>query len=280
MKTRAVALFGVLCAAVWPLWAAAQTRVQAPVQAPAEAPAHARYDLFAAGIHVADVAMAFDQDAAGYRMALGYHTTGLASLFSNGRNHLTVSGRWRGTRPLPHILSGHGSWRGDPRLVRIDYDSGAPVIEQLLPADTAQRLPVPPAMTVGAVDSLSALSALVHSVAAGGTCDMALRTFDGHRLIAFVSHTAGIEPLRARPTSPFNGPALRCDFTGTPIAGMKPGSAADARPLRGTVWIGRPVPGAPPLPVRMAFQTRWFGAAMMYLTTAGLDRGTVVARTD
>ena len=36
----------------------------------------------------------------------------------------------------------------------------------------------------------------------------------------------------------------------------------------GSAWMAPVLPGAPSLPVRIAFQTRWFGWATMYLTGA------------
>lgn len=55
------------------------------------------------------------------------------------------------------------------------------------------------------------------------------------------------------------------------VAGFRLGDdhARDSRPLRGSAWLAPVVSGGPPLPVRMSFETRWFGDATMYLTAAG-----------
>jgi hypothetical protein len=37
----------------------------------------------------------------------------------------------------------------------------------------------------------------------------------------------------------------------------------------GTAWFASLVPGGPKIPVRIAFHTRWFGEATMYLANHG-----------
>jgi hypothetical protein len=39
--------------------------------------------------------------------------------------------------------------------------------------------------------------------------------------------------------------------------------------MHGSAWLAPVVAGGPSLPVRMAFETRWFGDAIMYLTSIG-----------
>jgi hypothetical protein len=63
---------------------------------------------------------------------------------------------------------------------------------------------------------------------------------------------------------------LRCDFQGRELAGFLFGQddPEHRQPLRGSAWLTPLHPGELPLPVRIAFQTRWFGWATMYLTGA------------
>jgi hypothetical protein len=77
----------------------------------------------------------------------------------------------------------------------------------------------------------------------------------------------GLDPTNR---STFSGPTLRCDFEGRELAGFLIGEddAEHHRPLHGSAWLAPLLPDAPPLPVRIAFQTRWFGWATMYLTGA------------
>jgi hypothetical protein len=50
------------------------------------------------------------------------------------------------------------------------------------------------------------------------------------------------------------------------------------KPLHGSAWLAQVVAGVPPLPVRMAFETRWFGDATMYLTGTGPGSEVKIAR--
>jgi hypothetical protein len=43
----------------------------------------------------------------------------------------------------------------------------------------------------------------------------------------------------------------------------------DSKPMHGSAWLAPVVAGGPPLPVRMVFETRWFGDATMYMTAVG-----------
>jgi hypothetical protein len=68
--------------------------------------------------------------------------------------------------------------------------------------------------------------------------------------------------------SSFAGRALRCDFVGRQSAGFMLDEDRERlqQPQMGTAWFAAVAPGGPKIPVRMAFRTRWFGEATMYLT--------------
>ncbi|WP_408904006.1 hypothetical protein [Rhodopila sp.] len=228
-------------------------------------------------MQIADVKTGIEMGPRSYQVHLAYHTTGLVNLFSRGVNDTTVTGVWQGNMAQPTDWHAQGSWRGDPRLADIAFVAGMPVVRQLDPADAQERGPVPNSLKAGSIDTLSAMIDLLREATLARRCDLSDRTFDGHRIIQFVSRTVGPETLGPYRGSWFTGSTLRCDFTGTPIAGMKTGDSADARPFRGSIWIASPVAGAPPIPVRMAFQTRWFGDAVMYLMQAQAAPGLLVA---
>jgi hypothetical protein len=247
--------------------------------AQAPAPVDAHYELYAAGLHVADVQTGFVLGPNTYQMHLAYHTTGLASLFAHGNSDSVANGIWYGNSVAPQRFLAEGSQKGNPRLTDIEFAGGMPVVRRLVPADANERQPVPEALKDGSVDMLSAMSDLMHIAARTGGCDRELRTYDGHRVLRLDSHTMGQEMLTPNHGSQFNGSALRCDFSSVPIAGAKIGDAADARPFRGSIWLASPFAAAPNMPVRMAFQTRWFGEAVMYLMSAQSASSTMMAGT-
>ncbi|HYZ25073.1 MAG TPA: DUF3108 domain-containing protein [Rhodopila sp.] len=242
---------------------------QSPVGAPVGV--HTSYRTYAAGIPVAEVDAGLNLGPWSYQMQLAYHTTGLVGFFYSGHQQDTVSGAFNGEQVRPSRYMGEGFWRGRNRAVEIDYARGHPTIRLLVPSNDEEREPVPEDMRNGTVDNLSALVQLIHVVVATGRCDTAVRTFDGRRLVDIRARTVGEEELPPTDRSSFSGKALRCDFEGRMLAGFlhDDDRGRDSRPMHGSAWLARALPGSIPMPVRMTFETRWFGDATMYLTDVG-----------
>jgi hypothetical protein len=256
--------------------------IAAFAQGPGSAPVslHAQYETYAAGVHVAEVETGFSFDPRAYQISLAYRTTGVVGFFVRGHQLDTVNGSWTGGRATPSRFLGQGVWRGEDRLVEIDYQQTKPVIRQLVPPIVAEREPVPDSLQVNSIDTLSALAVLLRAVATTGRCETAVRTFDGRRAVEIEAHTVGEELLAPTTRSSFEGKALRCNFSGRMLAGFKFGDdrGRDGKPMHGSAWLAAAVPGGPLLPVRMAFETRWFGDAIMYLTNIGQGSELRVAR--
>jgi hypothetical protein len=242
-----------------------------PTLAAEDGAVHASYGTYAVGLHVADVDAAFGLGPWSYQMQLAYHTTGLAGLFYQGHQVNTVHGSWQDDEPEPREFFGDGFWRGMRRVTVIDYDRGQPEIREMVPPNETERQPVPGDLRANSIDTLSALAELIRRVAASGRCETTVRTYDGRRVTEVTAHTAGTETLAPTDRSMFSGPALRCDFEGRMLAGflLSDSDEAHRRPLHGSAWLAPIVPDAPPVPVRMVFETRWFGDATMYLTRVG-----------
>ena len=240
-------------------------------QRPAPPVYHASYETYAAGVPVAEVDSGFSFGPEGYRMNLGYHTTGVVALFVQGHQFDSVSGSWQGERAVPDRFVGTGRWHGEDRIAEIDYPHGQPAIRQLVPPNLGELEPVPESLQDNSIDALSALAQLIHTFKDTGRCETTVRTYDGRRAVEIEANTVGEETLAQTPRSSFAGKTLRCDFSGRLVAGFKLGDnrARAQTPMHGSAWLARVVAGAPPVPVRIAFQTRWFGDANMYLTGIG-----------
>jgi hypothetical protein len=238
---------------------------------PASDRVHAEYETYAVGVPVAEISSGFALGPRDYRIDLAYHTTGLVGMMFRGHQTTMVQGVWDGDRPAPTRFEGDGFWRGAWRQTVIDYHRGEPVVRSLIPSNEEEREPVPPALQKGAIDTLSAVALLMRRVARAGRCEAEATTFDGRRAVDVAAHTVGQEQLEPSGRSSFAGPALRCDFEGRLLAGFLHDSdqAELSRPQHGSAWFAPVVPGAPPIPVRISFETRWFGPATMYLTAAG-----------
>ena len=232
----------------------------------------ASYDIYAAGFHVLDVEVTFGVGPHTYQVQVAYHTTGVVSLFHHGHQLNTVMGTWAADRPEPQEFQSVGVWQGEDKVTLIDYLHGQPMVRRLIPPQDKEREPVPQSLQLNSVDSLSALAFLIRRVADTGRCEASVHMFDGNRASEITAHTAGAEMLPPTERSIFSGKAMRCDFVGQMLAGFLyvDSSAYDRRPLHGSAWLADMVPGEPPVPVQMQFETHWFGEAHMYLTH--LDR--------
>jgi hypothetical protein len=250
-----------------------------PCAASAQPALHATYDTFAAGLHVADVEAGFSIGPRAYDMNLAYHTAGVAGFLFRGHQSDEVSGVWHGHQAVPSHFRGLGLWRGVDRVTDIEYLQGRPVVRQLVPPNTDEREPVSQPLQLNTIDSLSALVELIHTVAETGRCETTARTFDGRRAVEIEAHTVGEQILEPTGRSNFAGKALRCDFAGRMTAGFKFGDdrERDSKPMHGSAWLARVVDGGPAVPVRMTFETRWFGDATMYLTSVAPDPNFKVA---
>jgi hypothetical protein len=228
---------------------------------------HASYDTYAAGMHLAQVETGVSFGLRKYQANLGYHTTGMVGLFFRGHQFDLASGSWNGLQATPLRFVAEGAWRGVERHVEIEYQDGKPIILRLMPPNDAEREPVPDALQANTIDTLSALVELIRVVDSTGRCETAGRTYDGRRAVEIEAHTAGEEVLAPSSRSSFAGKALRCDFSGRMQAGFLFGDDRErlSRPMHGSAWLAS-IAGEPPLPVRMAFETKWFGDATMYLT--------------
>lgn len=253
-----------------------------PCPAAARAPAalHASYATRAAGLEVADVDASFSIGPRTYQMSLAYHTTGVTGVFFRSRQVSTVYGSWHGTKAVPARFVGEGTWRGADRLVDIAYEHGQPGIRKLVPPNEEEREPVPDNLQANTIDTLSALMELVHVAGDTGRCETAVRTYDGRRAVDIEAHTVGQEVLQPTGHSGFAGTALHCDFSGHMVAGFRfdDDRARESRPMHGSAWLAPVAAGGPPVPVRMTFETRWFGNATMDLTAVGPGADVKIAR--
>lgn len=243
----------------------------APARAEEAGDIHAVYRAYAAGLHVADIEAGFGFGPWSYQVRLAYRTVGLAGIFYSGHQLSSVTGSWTDNHSAPQEYVGEGIWRGLHRSTQIDYNQGRPRVRGLVPPNEIERQVVPADMQANTMDLLSALAELMRRVAASGRCDVTVHTYDGRRATEAASHTVGTETLAPTDRSMFSGAALRCDFEERMLAGFLEGDdATQRRPLHGSVWLARIMPGAVTLPVRLTLETRWFGDATLYLTDAGM----------
>ena len=205
-----------------------------------------------------------------YRIDLNFKTAGLIGALFHSDVNSYVQGGWNGNQPAPLRFATWGVVRGDVRRTLIDYHNDQPTVVQLEPKTEPDRDPIPPGMDHNTVDTLSGMAMLVRAVAATGRCEGHVVTFDGRRVLDITAHTGGMETLEKEGRSSFAGPAMRCDIDGLQTAGFQhdESEAELHRIHKSTAWIAQVLPGSPLLPVRVMFETNYFGHATAYLTGA------------
>ncbi len=238
------------------------------------------YDIYVGGLHALAVTVDVTQDGPRYRATAAGQTKGLIDFLFAWTSRVKATGQRHedGYRPQLFISASH--WRGKARARRLDFfGGGAYRLERTPPRKAAgKRQPLPPEMIRHTVDPLTAgLKAIDHLVRAG-SCGGTIRVFDGKRRydIAFTDEGADVvEPSRL---SIFRGPARRCRFTMDRIHGFKKrhytnfwnDSEDNGHGMWDfEVWVARPKPGVPPVPVRFEGEI-YLGSVMIHLTHAAV----------
>ena len=225
------------------------------------------YEAYAAGVNVIDMEADFAVEPTRYHVTLHYKTVGALNLVSHSDQKTTVDGHFAAGRPVPERFYSSGILRGENRLTQIDYAGGQPSIRQLAPPNEKEREVVEPGAQANTVDTLSAMAQLINQVNTTHRCEGTLTTFDGRRLATLSARTSGEQPLERTGRSSYAGPTLRCEFSGRQLGGFKVDEprADQEKVQQGTAWFAALTPGGPMVPVRIAFRTKWFGDATMYL---------------
>lgn len=230
---------------------------------------HAEYTGYAHGITVLKLAGDIMLTPGGYTAHVTFHTAGIVGMIVHADNDSSASGSFVFGQARPALFEGRGHLRGTDRLTRIRYEGGNPTIEALVPPAEQERTAVPPADALHTIDTLSAVASLIRQVGQSRHCDGSVTTFDGRRLATQIVHTTGPETLPPTSRSVFAGLATRCDFDGRQLAGfIRTENEDDLRkPRHGTAWLADLLPGAPPVPVRVAFENKLLGQVTLYLTS-------------
>ncbi len=231
-------------------------------------PAHASswtatYELHAAGLRALEAVFIFDVDGPNYRVEVQTRSRGLVGLFASSNQLTVVEGMWQGDQARPRRYRANGTFRGEPRVVAMDWrPDGQPVIAVLEPTNAAEtREDVAPNLLSGTVDALTGIAQLSRVVAETGRCESRTRLFDARRLTQVTVRTAGIEPVPNGAGAGLQGQALRCVLETRLLGGLRADQdqTRAREPVQTTAWIGRVAENAPPVPFRIELASRWWG---------------------
>jgi hypothetical protein len=258
-----------LLGALWSGQAAAE-----PSQLAALTPGDRRvtldYAVYIGGFRTIDIAFDARIGRGDYRLKMDLTAEGLLNWVLEWSMSAYSEGRFGDKGVIP-VRAGHDSrWRGNMRRIRLDYRGGGPPVTEIVPPpDEDDRRPVPVEARTGARDLAGAVLSTLFTVGATNGCTHSEPVFDGRRRFDLVFEQVGRERFVPGEYSPFRGEAVKCTLRIRRIAGFRLTTSRYRWMSTGqaVVWIGRPFPDAPPVPVRLEMDTM-LGALRAHLTAA------------
>jgi hypothetical protein len=225
------------------------------------------YDAYIGLLYVVSAEAELRLSGDTYDVVTRAKSEGIASLLFAWQSKARSTGSRADGRLVPRLHEVNGKWSGEGRKVRLSYDGPGQIDFKVSPpSDGTERDAVPPRLTVGTVDPLSATLTMLLHLAGGGRCEGEFPVFDGRRRYDMVVRSGAPATLPAVHSSVFAGPAQRCDVQLRRIAGFwKKPSRFGRRVTDPTLWVASPLDGVPPVPVRFTAATG-FGELHIHLT--------------
>jgi hypothetical protein len=233
------------------------------------------YALYIGGVHVLDATGFLGVAEGRYRMGLTAATDGFLGRVAAWSVDVSSHGLLAPDRPLtPVAYTTAGTWRETRRQTTLRYEQGRPTVTLADPPIGGEREPVPEALQQDTLDPLSAIVRALVATRDGQGCGGVVPVFDGRQRYDLTFALRGPETLEPSDLSSFAGPALACSISFKPVAGRwrevqpaRPDRDDEGRrPKRGetTAWVAAPLPGAPPVLVRLELDTS-LGRSVLHL---------------
>jgi len=181
-----------------------------------------------------------------YRSTSEMRTVGMVGYLFPWHSSATSEGRYDETGPRPSSYRSQGEYRGQRRMVALDYSEGGTVVTVAEPpADSDFRDAVPSELQQQTVDPLSATLSL-----AATPCHGTQHVFDGRRRYDVQLTDLGDATVPAAGQQLYRGRARRCRGEIRVLAGFwRVESHHDERPSRIDFWVAAPRPDLPLVPV-------------------------------
>lgn len=217
------------------------------------------YDLYAGGLDVVNVQVVMGVGGGQYTVSATAETDGFWQTLVPWRNEITATGRVDAAGKLhPETARYDTFWRDKPKTVLMTYDKNDRVTTTATPPHKPDgRVEATPEQLQGSLDTLSAVMQVIAKGGAAG-CAGEIPAYDGRRLYKLELKNKGTEELAKNRYSIFEGPAVRCEVTFSPVAGfpIKETRAGfwnardnESKPL--IIWIARPSATQPEVPVKL-----------------------------
>ncbi len=234
------------------------------------------YDVYKSGFR----ALSLDFDVAlgdgNYRTDARLESAGIIGWLFEWRLDATSAGELQEAATIvPQQHRRANSWRGKVRSVEIAYQAGVPAeVRAEPPYSERPELAVAAELLPGAVDPMSAVTAIVLANANGPLCRPTTAVYDGRRRYDAQLTPLGRKTLQASNFAAFAGAADGCRMSIERIAGFKPDDER-MQNLTIDIWLADVGTGAGRVPVRLELHTPW-GNGFAHLARAERGDGTLV----
>jgi hypothetical protein len=212
-----------------------------------------RYDGYYLVFRVISIEAVSSVEPAAYRTNVTLRTTGLLRALGRWQSTATATGAVDGAFLRPAFYGASSEFRDRRQRVALEYDSSGSVradVEGVL--TDGERDDVPVVLRDGTVDPLTATVTLPRRIVASGTCAGTIRVFDGLRRYDLRYEDLGSVELEPSSRDDYQGTARYCRATVEPLAGfVRSGEGAGEAASEMSVWLAPPVPGSPPVAVRI-----------------------------
>jgi hypothetical protein len=234
------------------------------------------YEAYAGGLHVMSFVVDIEESSSAYRVATNLRTRGLADFFIGMHLDSQAFGKIQhgNLMPFRYLNQAKFGRRERSTLVEPRPDGGFHVVATPSREDKEERTPIPAATLPGSVDPLTALLRASRTVIGSGSCRQSVPVFDGKRRYDLVFVDEGDRQLTPTSYSAFSGPARLCRLRQERIGGFVKESNDKEIGRESLLWIGSPLAGAPPVPVKLELDTSW-GWLTIHLDEVSGASGTV-----
>lgn len=238
------------------------------------------YDVYVGGLKLGRMTLETETSADGYDVKVAAEAGDLVAKLIKWSYAAEADGRFGGVNGIsPRRFHSQRTLRDRTWDATLDYappfgTADSPVTYTQTPPPSADDANVVPAdQRRGTLDLLSAATAISRH-AEGGACADRLPVYDGRRRFELVMENRPGRHIEKSDYTVFQGDAIGCRVSILPVAGFQPANrnsqnfwtaAADGKPRGFDLWVGRPVPGGPLVPVRLEADELFFTHVLGHL---------------
>jgi hypothetical protein len=234
------------------------------------------YKVYVGGFHVGDLNFDIGLRPRKFDVEANIKSTGMIGRMFPWSMKAYSNGAFASGGGVNPVAAGQtNNWRGKERFIDLSFENGVAQVKRIQPTpDADDRDRVSEDLRTGALDLTSAIMTIITRMDSKAECTAQVPVFDGRRRFDLVVEPDGVDRLKPNRYSPFGGETTNCIVWMDKKAGFKKrdSSGWNDSERKARVWMGRAFGDAPPVPVRLTFDTP-FGALIAHLNKATMVSG-------